>query len=484
MDRRLIVLVLCFLVVVIAASCASPRVSCTDQISNDTADVAPSLLLIETNEGQGQQVRPIDPVSLADVPGYARIDFNRHYRYIASRDGQKLFVMLHPDDSNPGWKLRVIDLLSWTDSLVDLDIDQMVSGLTLSPDGSALYWLKPTRRDPAHGIPRAYELYRYELTSRELSVIVRFPSTFLPWEIRLMRSGCRLAVYGVPTDVNNLSETAPHVFIVDVTTGRITADVRLNGIKAGQILVETAEKDEPCCHIYRPGLAWDLEEERLYVVHADEDKVTVVDLTNGEVLRQSDIRPRVSMFERVEHWLFPAVEAKLVPGTQRRALLSPDGTRLYAVGLRQEMTKDPDGVWSSHEVPLGLQVIATDNLSQLRHLDLPVSDLTLSPDGKRLLLIGSFEDFSWSGGSEYEDSGLYVFDAERLEELAHLEPGVVFYLKGFSPDSRYAYVSHPAEPSERYWTKVLQVLDLESYRFVAEIENTFSRLLPVKALQK
>ena len=257
---------------------------------------------------------------------------------------------------------------------------------------------------------------------------------------------------------------------IDVTTGRITGDVRLEGVKYGQIQVENPDEEAPCCRIYTPGLAWDLDRELLYVVHADEDKVTVVDLAKGDVIRRSEIKPRVSSIGRVVRWLVPAVEAKFVPGTLRRVVLSPDGTRLYAVGVRQEVTEKREGEWSSQAVPLGLKVIATEDLSQIGYLDLPVSDLSLSPDGNQLLLAGSFA-FSENGEQGYEDWGLFVLDAQRLEESEHLQPDAAFHLLGFSPDSRHAYISQPFEPSERFWTKTVRVLDLETYRFVAVMEK-------------
>ncbi|MEE9248343.1 MAG: hypothetical protein V3U79_06585 [Dehalococcoidia bacterium] len=378
----------------------------------------------------------------------------------------------------------MIDLPSWTENIVDLDIDQMVSGLTFSPEGKALYWTVPTRRDPAHGIPHDHELHRYDLNSGDLSVVVQFPSSFIPSEMHLLGSGRNLAVYGLPTSVLNLSEMAPQVFVVDVVTGRITADIRLDDVKAGQIKIETAEVEGPCCHLYSPGLAWDLEKELLYIVHADEDVITVIDLAKGELLQRTDISPRMSLLKRLKNWLVPLVEAKLVPGTLRRVVLSADGTRLYVLGLRQEMTRESNGEWGQREIPLGLQVIATDDLSLIHRLDLPASNLALSPDGERLLLVGSLEAFSESAGLQYEDNGLYFFDTKTFEDVGHLQPDVAFSLLGFSPDSRYAYVSQPADPGHKYWTKVLQVLDLESQRFVTELENTFARLIPVTASRR
>ena len=195
-----------------------------------------------------------------------------------------------------------------------------------------------------------------------MGTVVKFPSSFIPYEMRLMHSGGRLAVFGSAMSDTDLSEVPPRVLVVDVTTRRITEDVRLDGVKCGQIQVESQDEQAPCCRIYTPGLAWDLARELLYVVHADEDKVTVVDLAKGDVTRCSEIKPRVSSIGRVVRWLVPAVEAKSVPGTRRRVALSPDGTRLYAVGVRQEITEKRDGEWSSEAVSLGLQVIATEDL--------------------------------------------------------------------------------------------------------------------------
>ena len=136
-NRRVRTLILGFLLLTIAAGCSSAQAPRTPQIRDEPANLLTPLLLRSVIEGRGQQVMPVDPVSLVELAGYAPIDFNRHYDYVTSRDGRKLAAMLHPDDSpgNPGWQLRVIDLAAWTDYVVDLDIGQMARGLTFGPDG-------------------------------------------------------------------------------------------------------------------------------------------------------------------------------------------------------------------------------------------------------------------------------------------------------------------------------------------------------------
>ena len=227
--------------------------------------------------------------------------------------------------------------------------------------------------------------------------MVRFPSTFVPTEMRVMDTGRRLAAYGPAVQDIVLSDVPPSVVLVDVVTARIITEMQLHGVKAGQIAVETSEKDGPCCHIYTPGLAWDLKGQQLYVVHADQEEVTVVDLAAGKILRHRDIRPRRSLLEWAWDWLVPVVEAKGVPATRKDAVLSVDESRLYVLGLRGETSKGPDGLWRTNQVPLGLQVLSTDDLSQLHRFDLPVSEFGLSPDGKRFLLTGRFGEYSETG---------------------------------------------------------------------------------------
>jgi hypothetical protein len=453
----------------------------------DVASAPPGLVLVtQDNEGYGLQGLPFDPGSLADLPGYEPIGFGHHYQYAMSPDGRTLATITWPSGMhNRDGVLHFIDLPSWTEHSTGVTLDDYVNDLVFSPDGKALYWTQPTRRDPApglprdyqlYGLPRDYQLYRYEVGRRKLTVVTGFPSSFSLGEMHPLRSGSRLAIYGVPTGANYLADDVPHVRLVDLVTGHLIADVRLDGVTAGQMQIETAGPDEPPYRFYLPGLAWDLEHDLLYVVHADTDQITVVDLAKGEISRQATIHPRYTLLERLGNWLVPVAAAKgAVPGTEKRAVLSPDGTRLYVVGLRSEMTRrEDDQEWTWHEVPSGLQVIATGDLAELGQMDLAVSDLALSPDGRWLLLASTQEVTKADGEIERVGRGLYLFDAQQLQEVAHLAPEVEFRLHRFSPDGRYAYVSTSASDwlGDQYgnWRVTLHVLELEAGRFVAERE--------------
>ncbi len=131
-------------------------------------------------------------------------------------------------------------------------------------------------------------------------------------------------------------------------------------------------------------------------------------------------------------------------------------------------------------MPLGLRIVSTADLTELHRLDFPVSAVAVSPDGRRLLASGArLEAVSGQPGRR-EQSGLYVFDAAHLELVAHLQPGVEFFIDGFSRDGRYAYLGHWKPDSQKY---LHGVFDFNTQRLVAErqLNGYFGGLLPVVA---
>ncbi len=60
------------------------------------------------------------------------------------------------------------------------DSDPHIQGLLFSADDKALYWTQPAHTDPAHGMQRDFQLYRYDLASRTLAALAQFPPSFYP----------------------------------------------------------------------------------------------------------------------------------------------------------------------------------------------------------------------------------------------------------------------------------------------------------------
>lgn len=451
--------------------------------NSDTSRAITLLAVTENQNGFGLLAHPVDPATLADLPNYAPINFGHHYTYAASPDRKTLAMITWPNGSNnAGGTLHLVDLDAWTDTSTDVGLDDYVSALTFSADGKRLYWTKPTVRDPAHEMPRDYRLYQYDLDSRQLSTISQFPSSFMPWSQRL--SSGKIFIFSVPTDANNLAEDVPHVLIIDPEKNRIAADVRLDGVKAGQFYVQTtnvtptAQGESGQYVIYNPGLAWDLERGLLYVLHPDEDKVTVVDLAKGAIIEQTPVRSSQSFLEWISDLLAPRAEAKGGPEITKRAELSPDGKRIYVLSQDSE---------AGLPKKANLRVIATDGMHEISHLDELLTDFALAPDGESLLVVKG-ETVSSYGFDMIVGHDVYVLDAETLQERVHISVDYADQLSfaGFSPDGGYAYLSGASAQwvegsGWRDWQTTWLLLDLNSHRITPKVEigSSYAVLLPI-----
>ncbi len=440
--------------------------------NSNPSDAIRLLVVTDKETGAGLQARPVDPITLTDLPDYALIDFGHHYTYAVSPDRRILAVITWPSDMGSAGKLHLIDLHTWVDMPVDLRIDNYVNDLTFGADARTLYWTMPTGRDPAHGMPRDYQLYSYDLESQQLSMNAQFPSSFMTWSQHL--SSGNLAIFGVPTDSNNLTEDVPQLFIVDPARNTILSDIRLGGVKAGQFHEQVtdgtpSEQEESLQYVlYSPGLAWDADRKLLYIAHADDDKITVVDLQKGSVVKQAQIQARQPFLQWIADSLSPAAEAKGGPWLGVRLLLSNDGKRLYVFREKTEM-----GISKS----VDLRVIATDGMREISHLNDLLTDFALTPDGKSLLVVKAEVDKSY-GFDSMVSRDVYVLDSETLKERTHIRIEQVdqIWFDGFSPDGRYAYLrgssAHWVEGSGwRNWRTTWQLLDLSSYRLLSAGES-------------
>lgn len=440
--------------------------------NSNPSDVIRLLAVTDKETGAGLQVRPVDPTSLTDLPNYAPIDLGHHYIYTVSPDHKILAVIAWPSDMGAAVKLHLIDLDTWIDTPADLRIDNYVNDLTFSANARTLYWTMPTGRDPAHGMPRDYQLYSYDLESQQLSVNAQFPSSFLAWSQHL--SSGNLAIFGVPTDPNNLTEDAPHLFIVDPARNSIVSDIRLDGVKAGQFYEQvldataSAQEDSRQYVMYSPGLAWDSDRKVLYIAHADDDKITVVDLLKGGIVNQAQLQARQPFLQWIADSLVPAVAAKGGPWLGVRLLLSSDGKRLYVFREKTEM-----GISKA----VDLRVIATDKMREISHLTDLLTDFALTPDGESLLVVKAEVDKSY-GFDSMVSREVYVLDSETLQERTHIRIDQVdqLWLDGFSPDGRSVYLrGSSAQWVEgsgwRNWRTTWQLLDLSSYRLISAGES-------------
>lgn len=427
----------------------------------------------------------VDPETLADLPEYAPLDFGHHNVYALSPNGRTLALISWHSGYNENGSLQLIDLTAWQVQNTTVTFDAYVHSLDFGPDGRTLYWTTPTAFDPPNYVPAEFALHQYDLDSDTVTAVIPLPPLFSPQEMQLLNGRTEIALYGTSSQIPLATDAVPHLLLVDLTTKTIRADIPLEGVTSGQYRLQNATNKMPY-RITNPGLAWDLAQNLLYVVHAAEDKVTVVDLTTAAIAQQVDIAPHQSILERLWSWGVQTAHAKIVPGTDKQAILSPDGRHLFAIGLNRELQKVEEEAhgWIWQETPLGLQIINTQDLTEASVLDLPVTNMGLAPDGKWLLLTGAYDESRTTDGVERVKHGLYVVDTESMAVTSHLLPDREVYLQGFSANGRFAYISTSTsewqEDQYEKWQTTLHVLDLETGQLTAEREfaGSYLQLIP------
>jgi hypothetical protein len=118
----------------------------------------------------------------------------------------------------------------------------------------------------------------------------------------------------------------------------------------------------------------------LYIVHADEDKLTTVNFSARSINTVS-IQSKLTWLERVLLLTTDVAHAKVANGTSRSAVISPDGSTIYTIGSMYESSQSSNGEWTFGQTPLGLQGIDASDGTQRFKLDTSASDFKLLPDG-------------------------------------------------------------------------------------------------------
>lgn len=409
----------------------------------------------------------IDPDTLADVSS-SPLRLGEPGRAVFSADGGVVASFIYRGSDNAE-EMVLADLDHWEvldrlplEGWVAYDQSGVVEGpiqATFLDDGEAVTWIAQLpAEDQTEPVANDYALFQYNLTSTQTHLSYRFPAGFAPWEMRLL-TGDRIAVFGTPVVFEeDVADSArwPRVFVIDVVSGRLERDIEIPGLVAGY-----QWKGDSVGSFAHPGLGWDLAAERLYVVHADRLVVTVVDLGLGEVTDKQEISLPSSWTERITLWVVPAAQAKLQEGSRHNVRIDPEGKRLYISGVRWELVNNDKGeAIDEQQVPLGLTVIDLPTLDVVSHLQLPVSDVEISPDGNHLLLSGVSDGRVVD--NEPEESGLYVLDADTLTERGHLWAGTIPWIHTFSDGGQTAYVTIWNQHSR------LMRLDLAGLEILAE----------------
>ena len=373
----------------------------------------------------------VDPSTLSAVEGAPTVQLGQHYASAVSPDGQTLAVIRWPrsetiyaggSGTNQGGELHLINLDNGSDRDTGIRINTLVNALTYTSDGTALVW---TEADAPF---TDWQVMRYRIDG-VVEQLTSLPTGDVPSEWRLLPTGDLLVFAIEASDANPSLAGKAHLLLI-TGQGQLVRDISLPSVHAGQ-----RQLRDGTFRIDTPALAWDLDRGWLYIVHADEDAVTIVDLARREVSAEVDARPSATAWQRLLG--VGVAAAKLEPGTSRSAALSPDGTHLYVVGARQEMV----GSGSSsvyREVPLGGFIFDTQSRSRVGEISMAVDHVLSAPGGMFVFSAAPLSALSGQTGTARLE--VVVTDPQLVTRARQVLPGSWTVL-GLSPDSSHLYVA-------------------------------------------
>jgi len=386
--------------------------------SSKSGKLAESILaVLWEDSGEGHFLLPIDPATGQALANYEPISLGQSYSYAFSPDLHRLVIVGFITPQYPhGGSLHLIDLETWEDNVQELRLDASVNAMDFSPDGKrlAIAYGNNESRILVLNVNLPFE----KLESSALQETM----DFLVNKMKFTSDGSGLMVYGYrtedPSTPYQVNIEPPIVTLLDSTDLKVRWQDSLEGVQHGVVPKdqsgdESVDIFQPGQAVYYfPGLTFTPQHDILFVVHPGEDKLTNVDFDTQKI-SSVGIKPKLSWFERLLSLGAGVAHAKVAEGTTKHAVVSPDGQFLYIVGVRSELADSEGDEWQINNIPLGLQIVRTEDGSLINRYDTEASDVSLSYDGQYLFLQG----WSQTDGSAWTQ----IFDTVTHQPLTRVQ---------------------------------------------------------------
>ena len=380
--------------------------------------LADSVPVAEWKESPGSHLLvPIDPTSGQALAEYEPISLGQAISHAFSPDQNTLVVVGFESSERPsGGTLHMIDLSTWDDQVQELQLEGYVNVMAFSPDGEQLAIAYSDMKSQVIILDVSQPFIKSKTAVRQISL------DLFVYKMKFSAGGSGLIVYGSRIEnrytVNETSPDSPVAVLLDGTDLSVRWEADLEGVRQG-ILPKDENADTPvdlsqpgqAIYLF-PGLVFAPDRDILYVVHADEDKLTTVDF-GTQTVSTAEIKPHLSWIERLLSLTAGVAHAKVAEGTSKYVVASPDGQFLYIVGQRNDLIQDKLGNWQMIPNPLGLQVVRAEDGSRLAHVDTEASELSISADGRYLYLRG------W--GESQNSAWTQVLDTSTNQPIARMD---------------------------------------------------------------
>jgi len=341
---------------------------------SSASPVAEAVLVQECPDDKTCTLTPYDTKSGAPVGGVAPLTFGIYNFHAFSPDGSLLATIHYSNYGTvTGGLLLLTDLESWTTVTATIPITNVYHKPVFHPDGTKIALLQQRhfkRTEHALVLLEIAESSAGKSAGKQmLDARIAGESALLPVNpimYTFSGDGASLHLYGTETKQANMAyNPLMQAVTVDAETLEITWQRPLVTVRDGQYLTEEEEeKSNPNYwdpHIgrwWQPGRVFSRNGDLLYLVHADEERMTTVDFANRRVTARA-VEERMGWIEHLLVWSAKPAYAKILNGIQLEAALNYDGSEILVTGRERAYTWD---VYSEEYLPLRIIEAATGRL--------------------------------------------------------------------------------------------------------------------------
>ena len=395
----------------------SPQLTSQPSISVSLASGLPLYLWNESLSHY--EIHLVDPKTGADVPDYAPIVVSKNSQFTGTNtisvNGQKIAIVAsngeycYPSGGGTACMgradlLHVIDRNDWSDVTAALPGQGWVGLISFSPDVTKLALI--------YSNAKSNTIMLFDTNTG--SLMAQQEIAFRPSLMGYTSDSGTLVLYGqaLGTDPGISKPNPPRVILLDALTLKVKWEQTLTDVISGYWCVAKCDASygEKTFADWAPAVVLASAHHKLYIVHADEERLTSVDLDTRAV-KTVEIQKARSLIERVLSLNTIVAKAKgYSNGAFKTGVLSPDEARLYVVGQKMSTALDANGEPQETNESLGLEVIQVANGEKLASAFSEATWIKNTPNGTHLLL------GNWGQGK------INIIDTTNLKNVAELGP--------------------------------------------------------------
>ena len=361
----------------------------------------------------------LDPGTGLPVCQADKLDLGQNALLAFTQDRLNMAVLGYEKGQEEGWRLRWVDLPAWNIIDTGIVLQSWSQGIAIHPDNRQVVVAQPILSQEKEPRMLGHRLVLVDLKDENR----RFetPLDIDPRIVQFIDDGRQILVYGSQYDYTQGTTTSQAILQAFETTD-LTLDweTEISSVREG--VVHTSQENRPDSYQqWFPALVFSPDNTRLFIIHADADRMTTVNL-KARTMTTTDMQPRLGWLERFLWATARVAQAKGLNGTTKQASISSDGKTLFVTGMTGHVKENGAYNWDFESIPLGLQVIDIPEIKIIQQIKSSGNELSLAKDGATLYLRG------WNGETAWTD----FIDTKSLKIMAHIDRRHLFPIQSIS----------------------------------------------------